>query len=108
MATLISDVTECVVNMFEVDRDDVVSKLADHLAADDSFTGGFVGGSSGVEGLAVESAINEVDTATWQAAVDAASQAVVAAQSKEAKELAIRLIRALAATATKKEATSAA
>jgi len=100
---LISDVIERVEDSIKVDRNAVVNELAMQLTGGDCFMGGV-----GEESVGVESAVDEIDNATWQAAVHAVEQAADIKAHGEAKELALRLIRALAATATKEEATSAA
>ena len=100
---LMSGVLECVENMIEIDRHAVVCELANQLVLDESFTGG-----AGKEFAGVAVAAEEIDAATWKAAVEAASVAVDVTNLDESKDLALRLIHALAESATKKKATPAA
>lgn len=77
----------------------IVAAITNH----DAFTGG-----CGVEDSAVDEALEEIDEDTWADALDALSEVADAAAREQAKEFALRLIRALAASATKHEATPAA
>jgi hypothetical protein len=106
--TMCDDVKKAALEILEnriggVDRDDVATALADNIVN----RAGFIHEPEDAIQAGIEAAIEEIDDATFDAAFDVIQTAVAAEVESQAKAIALRLLRQLAATAKREEVATA-